>query len=133
MHDAALEWRDVRFEPESGVVSVPLAQEAGAAFNLPGKRLIRTGRLGWKVYEVPYVRCEVRIANACDLVVDEDGRDEPGELNAVEVEGDVVHVYAHLGPDLRISVTKVEMELVVTDEIVFRSKRREHRLLGSIG
>jgi hypothetical protein len=130
--NAEFDWHDARFDRAGGVVTVPFAQEALPGLPQPAPGLVGRGRWRARIYKVPYMRCWFTVRRATRLLIQTTGRDEPGMLADLEYDEDegVIRVRAAVGPELRLVVDAVDVDLVATDEVTFHVRRARSRLGG---
>lgn len=135
VHDAYFEWEDVGHDPSTGVVTVPFQQEPSSEEECgqPGARLVAHRPLGASVYKVPFVRCTATLRHATACVVDGRHRDDPGMLDVIEAGASASEiVFAPVtGPEIRAWVDAIDVEIEMTDEIVFYVRRVTGRLAAT--
>jgi hypothetical protein len=131
VHDAYFDWERVDFDAANGVVVVRFEQEPTdeAECSQPGARLVGRGRLGARIYRVPFVRCTATIRHATGCAVEERDRDDPGMLDVIEPggPGEIVFV-AVTGPGLRVAVDEIDVQIAMTDELAFYIRRTDFGL-----
>ena len=125
VHDAYFDWRQIHHDSALRVVTVPFSQESHPDLNQAGPELVREGRFGARIYRVPFVRCYCRIAHATGVDVADSERDDPGMLNVVyfDVPTSAVYLDTTVGPEVRVSVEGIDVEITATSQVDFYVRR----------
>jgi hypothetical protein len=126
VHDASFDWERIDFDPAAGVVTVPFDQEPTdeQECGQRGPRLVERGRVGSRIYKVPFVRCSATVRHATTCVIDERNRADPGMLNVLEPQGSREIAFVPVtGPEVRIAIDTVDVQIEMTDELAFHVRR----------
>ncbi len=123
-HDADFDEADVEFDLQRRLAIVPFAQEPPRVPEGPQPEYIRDGTFG-EVFKVPFIRYRLLVRDATACEVTDRGRGDPGMLAGMgfDAGAGVLRVYAEIGPDVVISVDRLDADLEVTDEVVYFTKR----------
>ncbi len=126
--EAVFDPEEIAHDPERHLVTIPLAREPLPGSGHAGPEVLWRGPFGLRKLNVPSLRCFLTVRYASRLeVADLVGQDcffngwtyRPSERS--------LHLYAEIGPDVRVQVERLDVEVTVTDEVVFRVRRLARR------
>jgi hypothetical protein len=128
IHDAHFDYEEVSFSETASRATVPFAQESGWGArhpSMPNPELLKSTLLS-RHYRVPFVRCYLVFESARGISIDEPGRGDPGMLNEATFDpsGGEVHLAPVVGPRIVVSVSKLAIRVIVSEDVTVEVRRK---------
>lgn len=128
IHDAHFDYEEASFSETASRATVPFAQESGWGDrhpSMPSPELLKSTLLS-RHYRVPFVRCYLVFENAREMSIENTGRGDPGMLNEATFDASrgEVHLVPVVGPRIVVSVSKLDIRVLVTQEVAAEARRK---------
>ncbi|MCI0660596.1 MAG: hypothetical protein L0220_05930 [Acidobacteria bacterium] len=116
VHDRTFELSKVRLDEKSRALSIPLTVISDETKDMKKVLFVKT----WKN---PVVEATLLIKNAINFSVKDEAQIDQGIINTIAQEGNDVLIKCSVPVEIRVEVTKLELELVLSDTVTSQKNR----------
>jgi hypothetical protein len=111
VHDRHFQLSDIHFDRANALLSIPLTVETDAIQDV--RRYLFFSR--WKC---TVVKADLVIRNVTDFALKDDAQVGEGAINTIEIGAGAIVIACALPVEIRASVSRADIELMLSDEIV---------------
>lgn len=111
VHDRHFQLSDIHFDRTNGLLSIPITVETGTIQDV-------RKYLFFSMWKSTVVKAELVIRNVVDFTLKDDAQVGRGVINTIEIEDGSVVITCALPVELKVSVSRADIELVLSDEVV---------------
>jgi hypothetical protein len=116
VHDRTFELSKMQLDKRAGTLSIPLTVISDEMRDLKKVLFVKT----WKN---PVVEATLLVKNATDFSLKDEAQIDQGIINTITHDGDQVLIKCSVPVEIRVAVTRLELELALSDTVTAQKSR----------